>query len=74
MKMTIKPDLHSAVLRNEKSNITGQFWFETVDVEQLGNMKRKVSFIQNGALFCYIIVDDVEFKKPILDTESGESD
>lgn len=62
MKLTIKQDLNSAVLRNEKSVIIGQFWADKIDVEQIRNGKRKVSFIQGERRSCYIVVDDVEWR------------
>ena len=62
MKLTIKKEMNSAILRNERSAIIGQFWAEKIDVEQIGNEKRKVSFIQGEKLSCYIVVDEVEWR------------
>lgn len=69
MKLTVKPELRSSVLRNEKSAIVGQFWFEGIEVETIGNGKKKVSFSEGDKLSGYIVVDEVEFKAPILHEE-----
>jgi len=62
MKLTIRPDLTSAVLRNEKSSIIGQFWADDIKEEKIGNGKRKVTFIHGDELSGYIVVDEVEWR------------
>ena len=62
MKLTIISDSSSAVLRNEKSSIIGQFWADDIKEEKIGNGKRKVTFIQGDELSGYIVVDEVEWR------------
>lgn len=69
MKLTINPEIHSGILRNDKSAIIGAFWYDTVDVEKTGRNRMKVSFFQYGKYSGYIIVDEVEYTKPITKLE-----
>lgn len=62
MKLTIMSNLTSAVLRNEKSSIIGQFWADNIKEEKIGNGKRKVTFIRGNELSGYIVVDEVEWR------------
>lgn len=70
MKLTITEEF-SAVLRNEKSAIIGQFWYDKVEVEPVGK-KRKVSFFMDGNFTGYVTAGEVEDKRPISEGAQGE--
>lgn len=73
MKLTVTPDINAAILRNDKSAIIGHYWYDTIDVEKIGNDRRKVSFFMFGKFIGYINVDEVEYKGSIMKKDEQEN-